>query len=170
MLVQQLTQSSYNKINSSSKNKKMIKRRKVLLKYMGEYNKCRSSHRMCSVWEDVLSLPRALFCPSRWNLQNLKLVSQKKPLSQIFERYLPSKEDKVFKSGLSKFSGRWPLKHLKGYGLFKNPISIPNTFIIVGFHKVFEIIFRLTFQSSSYFSQFRSSPPVWPHLSQQNRR
>ena len=27
--------------------------------------------------------------------------------------------EKVFKSGLSKFCGRQPLKHLKGYGLLK---------------------------------------------------
>ena len=32
--------------------------------------------------------------------------------------------DKVFKSGLSKFSGRQPLKNLKGYDLLKQTISL----------------------------------------------
>ena len=32
--------------------------------------------------------------------------------------------DKVFKSGLSKFCGRQPLKNFKGYGLLKEKISL----------------------------------------------
>ena len=32
--------------------------------------------------------------------------------------------DKFFKSGLSKFCGRQPLKNLKGYGLLKQTISL----------------------------------------------
>ena len=32
--------------------------------------------------------------------------------------------DKVFKSGLSKFCGRQPLKNFKGYGLLKQTISL----------------------------------------------
>ena len=36
------------------------------------------------------------------------------------------KWDKVFKSGLSKFCGRQPLKNLKGYGLLKQTISLQN--------------------------------------------
>ena len=32
--------------------------------------------------------------------------------------------DKVFKSGLSKFCGRQPLKNLKGYGLLQQTISL----------------------------------------------
>ena len=45
----------------------------------------------------------------------------------------PSKEkcaflwDEVFKSGLSKFCGRQPLKYFKGYGLLKQTIS-PESF------------------------------------------
>ena len=64
--------------------------------------------------------------------------------SQVFHIFSPSKEslnmkksifwlpsvagrilwDKVFKSGLSKFCGRQPLKNLKGYDLLKQTISL----------------------------------------------
>ena len=34
---------------------------------------------------------------------------------------------KIFKSGLSKFDGRQPLKNLKGYGMLKQTTSFSST-------------------------------------------
>ena len=47
--------------------------------------------------------------------------------------------DRVFKSGLTKFCGRQPLKNLKGYGLLKQTISLdgPSNFLKAVFRKIY---------------------------------
>ena len=47
--------------------------------------------------------------------------------------YVTIKWDKVFKSGLSKFCGRQPLKNFKGYG--SRPYSLK--FLKAVFHKIY---------------------------------
>ena len=55
-----------------------------------------------------------------------RILSRKKECQRkpALWHILRSKRDKVFKSGLSKFCERQPLKNLKGHGLLKQTISL----------------------------------------------
>ena len=52
-------------------------------------------------------------------LNNCKKEDQTNTIINVVTFYKESKWGKAFKSGLSKFCGRQPLKNLKGYGLLK---------------------------------------------------